>query len=445
MQTADSLKYSCNVSEKSQILRELSVSIEPSSIKNYIESSLNRLQKTTALKGFRKGKVPMSMIRQYFMSDVKADVVQKVVSDSFWQAVRDKNITPVGAPEISDIKNVELDEAKNVTYVAKVEVFPVIKLAEISKLKAKVYSATMSDDDIKKTLENLQQNHAEVQSAEGDKAYDRPAKLDDVVDMSFEGTVNGQGHDRLRGQNQIVKVGGKRFMQEIEDGLVGMKKGETKKVVVKFPENFPDDMVAGKNVDFQITLHEIKKVVLPAVDDEFAKRFGVQTAAELNEKIRKSLEEEKNTEAKSKSKDSLIRALIDAHSFEVPKALLDAELRQMQDDFSQNLGRQGFTDKMIQTELKNRLSELESGALNRVKAFLLLDRLAEENKIDATDKDFDHEFTELSKNIGASPEQVRQFYQSNEDAMRRLKYRIKEDRVVDFLRGKMKIEEETLA
>ena len=227
VQNSESLKFQCQVVEKSQILRELSISIEQSSIQGYVESSLNRLQKTTALKGFRKGKVPMSMIRQYFMGDVKADVVKQVVSDSFWQAVREKNISPVGSPEISDLKNVDLEEGTQLSFTAKVEIFPQIKLKDLSKVKAKTFTATMQEDEVTKTLENLQNSHAEILSAEDDASYNRAAKDGDTVELSFEGTVDGAPNDRLKGSHQIVKVGGKRFMQEIEDGIVGSKEHDT--------------------------------------------------------------------------------------------------------------------------------------------------------------------------------------------------------------------------
>jgi len=444
VQNSESLKFQCQVVEKSQILRELSISIEQSSIQGYVESSLNRLQKTTALKGFRKGKVPMSMIRQYFMGDVKADVVKQVVSDSFWQAVREKNISPVGSPEISDLKNVDLEEGTQLSFTAKVEIFPQIKLKDLSKVKAKTFTATMQEDEVTKTLENLQNSHAEILSAEDDASYNRAAKDGDTVELSFEGTVDGAPNDRLKGSHQIVKVGGKRFMQEIEDGIVGMKKGDTKKVTVKFPENFPDDVVAGKNVPFELQLHEIKKVTLPALDDEFAKRFKLETLDELKTKIRQNLEDEKTREAATKTKDSIIRAVVQSHEFEVPKTLIETETKAITDEFAQNLSRQGFTDKMIQSELSRRLAELESAAQDRVKAFLLLDRISEEHKIEATEEDFLKEYTEMSKNVGASIDQVKEFYARSEDALRRLSHRLKEDRVVDFLKGKVKIEEETL-
>ena len=437
----ETLKFDCKVDNKSTILRELKVTVDPSSFQGYIDTSLSRLQQTAQIRGFRKGKVPLDLIKKYYLKDVKADVVKQVVSDSFWKAVRDQNILPVGAPLISDIQNPDLEDAKKLTYVANVEVFPEIKLANLGKVKVQRHTAVLGADEVEKTIENLRQNHAEVTSSEGDSSYERAVTDGDTVEMTFLGRLNGQTHDKLKGERQVVKVGAKRFLDELEEALVGMRPGQTKSVTVTFSQEFPDEMVAGKPVEFEVTLHEIKKVQLPALDDEFAKRFQSESIADLREKVQKSLSEEKTNDARSRTRESLMRGLLEHHSFEVPTALVDTELKSMVDDFANRMRKQGFTDKMLQAEVDRRTAEMRGSAVERVRVFLLLEKVAEQAKLEVIDADLDREYEGLAKNISSTLEQVREFYGRSEDALRRLKYRLKEEKVIEYLMGQVKVEE----
>lgn len=440
----ENLKFQCKVDSKSPIVRELTVTVEPESFQGYMQSSLGRLQKTAEIKGFRKGKVPLDMIRKFYLKDVKADVVKQVVSDSFWRAVREQNINPVGAPEISNLQNHDLEDGKTLTFTAKVEVFPEIKLSNLGKLKVTRYNATIGEADVDKALENMRQNQAEVLSSEGDASYQRAAKEGDMVEMSFQGACEGVPSERLSGERQTVKVGDRRFMEEIEQGLIGMKPGAEKTVTVKFPEDFPDAQIAGKDVAFQLTLHEIKKVQLPALDDEFAKRFQVDTLEQLKDRVRKSLSEEKQNEATSRTRESLMRALLDNHTFDVPRALVDAEMNAMVEDLSSRMKRQGLPEKMIQGEVARQEEQMRKVAEDRVRVFLMQDHVAENQKLQVTDELLTHEFDELAKNVGAPSEQIRQFYERSEDAMRRLKYRLKEGKVVEYLLSQVKVEDATV-
>lgn len=442
MQTnQESLKYQCKVDAKSSVLRELTVSVDTKSIQGYIDSSLGRIQKSATLKGFRKGKAPLYLIKKVYMADVKADVVKQVVNDSFWMAVREQNIQPVGWPEISGLTNAGLEDEKELSYTAQVEVFPEIKLSNLSKLKATKYTARVGDVDVDQVIDNLRQSQATVLSSEGDSAYDRPAKEGDTVDMSFVGKLNGEVHDKLKGEHETVKIGAQRFLEKIENALVGMKKGEEKNVTVDFDADFPDQLVAGKPVEFTVTLHEIKKVELPALDEEFLKRYQMESVDQLRDRVRTNLKNERESEAKSKTRESIVQALLDAHSFDVPKSLIENELRALMEDFSMRIKRQGFTDQMVVDELVKRQPELRASAEKRVRAFLILNQVAGDQSIDVSDEQLNKEYETIAKDMNSTLDQVKKFYDGNEDALRQLKYRLKEDAVIDYLLGKMKVEE----
>lgn len=428
-----SLRYEAKVETTSPIRRQLTISVAPESIKDYIESSYAKLQKSATLKGFRKGKVPLSLLKKYYSGDVKSDVLQRVVSESFWKAVQDHKIPAVGNPEIENLAGTDFDKEEPFSFTAQVDVFPEVKIGNLKGVKVTKQDATVTDADLQKSLDNMLESKATIQSLEGSAEAETPAKEGDYVEISFKGEVEGKTDPSLQGAHQVLKIGSKKFLEEFEAGIVGMKKGEVKDVTVNFGQDFPDEMVAGKPVKFEITLHEKKQALLPALDDEFASQYKASSVDDLKQKVRDSLEKDRQRQSQENIKEQLIRGLLESHPFDVPKSLVDTELQYMIKEVAQHLERQGFTEKMTKTELGRSLPNMTKQAQDRVRAFLIFDRIAEEQKLQATDADLDQEFETMAKNMGLEAAQVKGFYQQSEDALRRLRHRIKEDRVVEYL------------
>ena len=439
----ENLRYESKVETTSAIGRRFDISIAPESVQTYLNTRFQALQKTATIKGFRKGKVPINLVKQYYSAEVKTDVLKKLVSESFWRAAQEHKVTPVGTPEINELKGDNLDQGQPLTFQAKVEILPEIKMADLKSVRIQKFTDEVTDKDVEASLQNMRESHAEVKSYEGLEAEDstRKAADGDYVEISFEGTLaDGKTHDSLKGSHHLVKIGGRRFMAEFETGLVGMKKGEQKSVTVNFPTDFPDELVAGAAVSFLLTLHEIKHTLLPELDDVFAKRYKLETLVELRERVKKQLLEDRKREAKDKTKESMIKALIEKHEFEVPRALIDAEARTIVEDTVSHMQKQNFTEKMVRTEILSLMNEIRASAEQRVRAFLLFDRIAEVNKLEVEDADLENEYSEMAKSINSTVEQVKQFYAAHEDAVRRIQHRIKEDRVMGFLLQQVKSE-----
>lgn len=430
------LNYECKVETKGPIRRELTISIQPDSIRQYIDDQLESVRKTAKIKGFRAGKVPLSIVKQYYLQDVKSDVYSKVIRDSYIQALEANKLYAVGMPEIETKSGASLKEGESLTFTATIEVFPEIEVKDLGKIKATRLSTEVADEEIEKSLSNLRDNHAEVVPNDG---YAGPAKTGDFVEVTFTGTVDGQAMDELKGENRQIELGANQFMEEFENALVGMSKGETKTFPVQFPAEFSEPKLAGKTAQFTATVHEFKKKQLPELDDEFAKRFKMETALELRKKVVESLKEDRQRESRDKLREEVLKQLCEAHKFEVPAGLVRSQLEYLMKENMEYLKRQGFTEKMVRDYLAKNADQLTQRAEEQVRTSLVLDQVAKEQDIRVDDKDLDVEYAKISERLNIPTDQVRGLYGNDENALRQLRYRIKEDRTIEYVLSQVKI------
>ena len=430
------LNYECKVETKGPIRRELTISVKPDSIQEYITKQLNNLRKTAKIKGFREGKVPLTMIKQYYMQDVKSDVYSKVIRDSYVQALEANKIFAVGMPEIETKSGADLKDGEALIFTAKIEIFPEIEVKDIAKVKVTRQSPDVTEADIEKSINNIRESHAEVVPNEN---YNGPAKTDDICEISFTGHVGGDAMPELQGENRQIQIGSKNFMAEFEDALIGMKKGETKTFPIPFAEDFSEPKLAGKTAEFTVTVHEFKKKELPELDDEFAKRFKMETSADMRKKVIETLTEDRARESREKLKENVLTEICSMHKFEVPSGLIRSQVEYLVKENMEYLKRQGFTEKMIRDYLEKNTEQLQKRAEEQVRTSLILDKIAEEQKIKVEAKDLDLEYTKLSERLNLPPDQVRQLYEKDENAIRQLRYRIKEDRTIEYVLGQVKV------
>ncbi len=440
--STSTLQFDVSVETPSSVSRKLNVSVAPETIRTYMESSLVRVQKKAQIKGFRKGKVPLNLIRTYYLQDVKADVLERLVSESVWQALEKNSIRPVGQPRIEDLQGVTFEDDTPLKYTAKVDVWPEVKLKPLSKIKVSRPSTVVSENDIDVRLKGLQESAAILEPLTGDAAS-KPVANNEFVEISFVGILeDGQTNERLKGDHVDLKVGARRYMEAFEDGILGMTPGQTKKVSVEFGADFPDDFVAGKKVNFEITVHQKKAATLPELDDEFLKRYGAQSVENLREMLRKDSEQSAVTNSKGAVKDQLIRALIEQNTIDVPQSLLDMELESIAKNYAENLQKRGFSQEMIQKEMKRSAATMAQDAGVRVRAFILLDAVGREHKVELSDEDIQKEYERFGAEAGASVDVVSKYFESDQDGLSRLKSRLKEDKIVDFLLTQVKVEDE---
>ena len=428
------MQIETKLESKSPILKEITITVKPETIRDYIEKQFTDLQKKAALKGFRKGKVPMTILKQQFMGDVKSDVFSKVIQDSYSKALDEHNINPVGYPKIEPKSGMNMDDGENLTFVAKVEIYPEIKVSEISKLKVSKPSTEIKKDEIEKTVEQLRKSYADVEPTD----YAGPAKDGDMLELSFEGTINGKSHEALIGKNRMLKMGAGQYMDGFENGILGMKKGESKTIEVEFPKDFQDKEFAGNKAVFQVTVHEFKKETLPELNDEFAKKFRAENMADLRKKIEDDIKTSQERKSRNTLKERLIDAMIEANTFDVPSHFVSMQFEHLLKENAQTLAQQGFTEKMVKDFLDKNKKEIEARALKQVQASLLLDKVAIDQNIKIDDADLEKEYSRISEEQKVELAEVQKFFE-NADQRRELKFRLKEEKTFEYIMSQAKI------
>lgn len=420
------LNFDCKVENKSAIVRELTISVKPDSIQAYIEKQFETLQKTAKIKGFRPGKVPLPILKKHYLGEVKSDVFSKVVQDSYIRAIEENKINPIGNPKIEAKSGAGLTEGEALTFIASVEILPEIKVADLSKIKVARPSSDVRDEDVKNAIENLRRAQAEIAPDEGREG---PLKDGDLVQLTYSGTIEGKADESLKGANRLLKVGAGQYVDGFEKNILGMKKGETRKFTVTH---------AGKNAEFEVTLHEFKKENLPELNDELAQRFKADTVAELRKKVAADMTSAAERKARNTLKERLIEALIEANKIEIPSHFLDTQFDHLIRENARALLQQGYTEKMVREYLEKNQENLKSRAEKQVRATLLLDKIALDNDLKVEDADLEREYAKIAEAEKVDLAEVKKFF-DNENARRELRFRLKEEKTFDFLIEKVKV------
>lgn len=438
-----------SVEKTSSITRKLKIKVPAKFVAARFEKGLQEVQKTAKIKGFRPGMVPLPMVKQFYGEDVKHHVFHKLIDESYAEALKKENIRAVGQPQIETPDHNtgkgehdhKLDEGKDLSFEATVEILPEFEPKGYTGLALTKESVSVTDEDLKKAITNVLSSQSSVSTIED---ADHKAKKGDYVDLEFKGgIVTDKGIEErpgMKGQ-RLIEIGSDSLIEGFEDNLVGMKKGESKTFKVPFPKDYFEKELAGKQAEFACTIHEIKKKELPKFDDEFAKNFGIDSAKELEGKIREDLENEKKSESDKKLRSDLLSQLIEKNKFEVPIGLIQAQTRALAQDVAANLKNQGFTDQMIQEALGTEMESLKKRAENQVRASLILESIAKAEKIEVTAKDVDAEITNMSKNMRVEESKVREFYHANPRRRDDMEFRLREEKAIQFLFGKSKIKE----
>ncbi|MBU6374784.1 MAG: trigger factor [Bdellovibrionales bacterium] len=437
------------VEKKSNILRQLKVRVPAKVVSSHLEKGLREVQKTAKLKGFRPGHVPLPVVKQFYGEDVRHQVFHDLIDESFQEAVRGEKLRAVGRPQIEtpDHKtgagehDHSIEEGKDLTYVATVEVMPDIEVKGYTGISLTRESTKVEKSDIQKIIDNFQNSQAQLVPITNES---HKARKGDSVEMKFEGgLVVGDKVEPKAGMSgsRLLEIGSDTLIPGFEDNLVGMKKGETKTFKIDFPKDFYEKELAGQPASFTVTINEIKEKQLPELNDEFAKQMGYESLADLNQKVEDHLAQEKKSESDRKLRSDLLQALIDKNAFDVPQSLIQAQARALAQDVAQNLKRQGADDKTVQEILMSEMQNISKKAESQVKASLLVEAVAKAEKFEVTAEDLEAEISKMAISMKAEEQKVKEFYMSNPSRKEDLEYRIREERTLGWLLEKAKIKD----
>ncbi|HEY5695495.1 MAG TPA: trigger factor [Candidatus Saccharimonadales bacterium] len=409
---------------------ELTISLDKDDLKAAEQVALTKLAKDIKAPGFRKGKVPVSVAAKHVDPEVLAqqtleDAMSKAVAESYLK----EGIQALERPAVEVKKYVP---GSVVEFTAEAEILPTVTLGDYKKLKADKKKVTVVAKEVDEIIERMRQGFSEK------KAVERAAKDGDEVTIDFVGKKDDVAFDGGTAEDYDLTLGSNSFIPGFESGIVGKKPGETFDLKLKFPESYHVADLKGADVVFTTTLKKVKEVVMPEVDDDFAKKAGpFKTADELKDDIKRELSAQKEREAAENMKDDLVKQLVEASKVPVPEILLKDQAESIERDMTQNLMYQGLTldqyleNKGFASKEEWLETEVNEAAKKRVQAGLALAELSKVEKIDATNKELEEHVNLYKQQYANNPRMVAQF--DTPEARRDIANRLLTEKTVDRL------------
>ncbi len=383
---------------------ELEIPITAEELAAAQERAFRRLAKNVKLPGFRAGKVPRKVFEQTYGSEsIASEALEDVVPEVYARAVREHELVPVDRPKMEILP---AEEGKPSRLKATVDVRPAIELREYKGIEVERDTPAIDDEDVERSLQALAKERATLVPVE------RPAQLGDVVTLDYEGKIDGVPFDGGTAKGQMTELDENRFIPGFASGIAGMTAGETKDVEAVFPSDYPKEDLAGKTAVFTVTVHDVKALELPAVDDEFAKTISEnETIDALRVDVRKRLEVIAQSRARRAIGNALMEKLVDAHEFPLPQVLVDREIDNMINDLAAQTAQSGvsFDDYLKeQGKTEDELREsYRNDAEQRVKGTLVIEEIARTEGINATPADVAEELSALSRQYGQPVDRIR--------------------------------------
>ena len=410
--------------------REIAVEIPVEEVTRETNALIQKYQKLARIPGFRRGHVPASVIRQRFSEDLKSDVVEALVPRYFRKEADRQGLIPVSQPQVTDL---HLKDNEPLRFKASFEVMPEIKVDGYKELRAEKPEITVTDEEVEQSLNGVREQHATFTAVEG-----RPLADGDYAQVSLDGKPKDgptDGQDKPVHMDEVlVEIAGKNTMPEFTENLRGASAGDERVFEVTYAQDAQEQRLAGKTFTYTVKVQSIKQKSLPELDDQFATQLGeFKTLDEVRQRIRESMEAERKHTAEHEAKDKLVAELVKRSEFEVPEALVDRQIDVRLERGLRALAAQGMKAEDIKKMDLNRLRVGQrEQALQEVKASLVLDKIAEEEKIEVSDAEIDREIDALATQSKQTPEAIRARL-TRDGALDRIRNRIRSEKTLDFL------------
>jgi trigger factor len=404
--------------------RELDLEIPAEEVTKATEKVAKDFAKVARVPGFRPGKAPISLIKRRFASDIKGEVLQTLVPEHVEKAVAEQKLTPVSQPQVDKL---EYNEGQPVKFRASFEVLPEFSLGNYKDLEIEMPEMAITDESVANTLAEMQQRAAAFAPVEG-----RAVQNDDFVQVKLLGTPEGGG-EPLQAESVLCHVGAEETMEPFNEHLRGANVGDHQAFDVDYPADYPDAKLAGKKFHYSVDVLGIKTKKLPELNDEFAK--DVSDAASLDElktKVREGLEHERDHRQKELQREKIIAELVKLHDFPVPESLVEHQMDVRLERVVRSLAQQGVDPRAVNVDWVSLRKRQEERAKEDVKAELVIDRIATEEKIDVTEEELQHELAHMASHSGESAEAMRARL-TKQGALDRMKAKLRSDKTVDWL------------
>jgi trigger factor len=408
--------------------RRMTVQVPEERIASEVDNRLRQLARTTSIKGFRPGKVPFKMVQQRYADQVRQEVLGDVIQSTYFEAVTQEKLRPAGYPSFEPKS---LEQGKGIEYVATFEIMPEITLAGFDGVAIEKPVASVTDADVDTMLETLRKQNA------GWQAVERGAADGDRITIDFKGTIDGAEFQGNKGENVPVTLGGKRMIAGFEEGLLGAKAGEERTLDLQFPDNYGYKEVAGKPVQFKVSVKQVEEPLLPELDDAFAAKFGVEGGiAALRGEVRANMERELEQRLSGLVKQHVMDKLLEINDITIPQALVLQE--------SQALAQQMRENMQLPADKSGSLSPsmFEEQAKKRVTLGLILAEMVQRHNLKVDADALRRKVEQMAAGYDQPDEVVKWFY-ADKRRLGEVESMALEERVVEWVLGQVQVTEKS--
>lgn len=422
-----------SLEEVSKLERKMNIELPPEAVTAAFERMYKSIQRDVSIKGFRKGKAPLGTIKSMYRDRIKGDVVNELVQEHYSKALNEKDLDPIGFPQIQVS---ELDENKPFKFSASFELRPEVKLNSYEGLTVEKEKIEIDDSHLEKVLKNIQESHATRESV----LEDRPATKGDILVIDFEGLRDGQPVPNTQATDFELELGSSQLIPGFEEGLEGARIGQERNLDLTFPADYHAKDLAGAKILFKVKIKGLKKKVLPELSDELAVRVGFETLTGMKESLSKDHIASEEKRVQDELKSALLKALVEKNPVEVPKSMMDEQRKLLIEDVQNRMKGQGISDEEFQEYVQKWSQDFNDSASFMIQSSFLISAIGQKEGLLANEADLDAKMAEYAQQTGIELAKLKGFYKEGENRSRLL-YRMTEDKVLDLVKSKANIVE----
>jgi trigger factor len=421
--------------EISPTRKQIDIVIEADAVRQVYDRVSDNYAKAANVPGFRPGHAPRGVVRTRFKDQIRTEVLRELLPDAVQKAIGEHNLEPLGEPELNLENNEGLDQLgqQPIAFNVHVDVLPEIKLEKYKGLEAKRRTRPVKDEDVNRVLDQLRENSAALQPVE-----DRGAQIGDTVTANFHGKfIATPEAEPINVEEVDVVLGGPGVVDAITENLTGAKPDDEKTFTVNYPEDFSAKGLAGKEVEYTVKISAVRVKELPDLDDEWAQSLGgeddeIESLDQLKEKVRADLEAQAKNDAEGKTRTDLLRALVDAHQFELPDRLVEHQTEHRLESVVRDMIGHGIDPRNTELDWDKARDSLKEQARYELRSSLLLEEIADEEKIEVSDQEIEDEINAIADASRQTPEQVRAVL-TKQGGERSIAGRLRNRKALDFL------------
>jgi trigger factor len=424
-----------NVESLSKIKKKINFEIPAERVGLEIDKAYEDIRKRANIKGFRKGKAPLSFIEKHYSDMMEQDVLKNLFSDTYFKAIHEEKLYPVDHPVI---ESESLKKGEPFRYSATVEIYPEVTANDYTGFEVLKETFVMDDKVVEKRLLELQEDMARLDPAEEGRA----AAIGDFLSIDFKGFIDEEPFENGYAEDFHLELGAGRFIPGFEDQIAGMKSGETSNIKVTFPEDYGNKELAGKEATFEVVVKDIKVKTLPPLDDEFARELGeFESMEDLKTKIADAYKHQEKGRIEADLRERIVKEIVERNPLEIPRAMADKQLQIMLESTKKRLSMEKLSLDMIGMDDEKYKAQYLARAESQVKGALLLDVISEKEGIKVEEAELDEKIREIASERKQEYDSLKQFYEQNKSAGENLKDQLKENKLFSLLESRLTIRE----